>query len=126
MVMVQIEESRRPDSASRHSELLRQPIVVRLRGVTQVDRDPDWVFSELHDPETLLRCVPRGRLTRQVGPGRFEARIAIGVGLFKFAYSGTGRIVDSDLTSRTASMTLAGRAGSNVPQVRVRMAMTVA
>src|SRR4029077_20543998 len=82
-------------------------------------------FSELHDPQTLLGCVPGGRLTRQVGPGRFEARIAIGVGPFKFAYIGTGRIVDSDLTSRTASMTLAGRADSNVPHVRVRMAMAV-
>jgi len=32
-----------------NSALPRQPIVLTLDGVTQVDRDPDWVFSELHD-----------------------------------------------------------------------------
>jgi carbon monoxide dehydrogenase subunit G len=99
--------------------------VLRLKGVTHVDRDPDWVFSELHDPETLLSCVPGGRLTRLVGPRTFEAQIAVGVGPFKFAYGGTGRIVDSDPRSRTASMTLTGRADSNVPQVRIQMSMAV-
>jgi carbon monoxide dehydrogenase subunit G len=108
------------DSAPR-----RQPIVLTLHCVTQVDRDPDWVFSELHDPRTLLSCVPGGRLTRLVGPRRFEARIVVGAGPFKFTYSGTGRIVDSDPLLRTASMTLNGSATSNVPSIRIRMAMAV-
>ena len=107
------------------SALRRQPIVLTLHGVTQADRDPDWVFSELHDPRTLLRCVPGGSLTRLVGPRRFEARIAMGAGPFKFTYSGTGRIVDSDPLLRTASMTLNGSATSNVPSIRIRMAMAV-
>jgi carbon monoxide dehydrogenase subunit G len=107
------------------SALRREPIVLTLNGMTQVDRDPDWVFSELHDPRTLLSCVPGGSLTRLVGPRRFEARIAVGAGPFKLTYSGTGRIVDSDPHLRTASMTLQGQASSSVPSIRIRMSMAV-
>jgi carbon monoxide dehydrogenase subunit G len=107
------------------SGLRRYPIVLHLRGATQVDRDPDWVFSELHDPETLLTCVPGGNLTKLVGPGRFEARISVGIGPFKFACSGTGRIINSDPKSRTASMTLNGPPASAVPHIRIRMAMAI-
>ena len=103
----------------------REPIVLRLTGVTQVDRDPDWVFSELHDPQTLLGCVPGGSLTRLVGPRTFDARIAVGVGPFKLAYSGTGRIVDSDARSRSASLALNGHPVANGPYVRIHMAMVI-
>jgi carbon monoxide dehydrogenase subunit G len=108
-----------------NAALRREPIVLTLTGVTHVDRDPDWVFSELHDPRTLLSCVPGASLTRLAGPRRFEARIAVGAGPFKFAYAGTGRIVSSDPRLRTAAMTLNGSAASHVPSIRVRMAMAV-
>ncbi len=101
------------------------PHVITLTGVTRVDRHPDWVFSELHDPNTLLSCVPGGSLTRLLGPRRFEARIAVGVGPFKFAYSGTGRIVKSDPRLRIASMTLKGHPGTRLPGIRIHMAMAV-
>jgi carbon monoxide dehydrogenase subunit G len=104
---------------------LSEAIVLRLKGVTEVDRDADWVFSELHDPKTLLSCVPGGSLIRQAGPRKFEAQIAVGIGPFKFIYAGTGRIIDSDPKARAASMTLDGHQASNVPHVRIRMAMTV-
>jgi carbon monoxide dehydrogenase subunit G len=123
--MLLIEHQLQSDSGKSRSHLLREPIVLRLKAVTHVDRGADWVFGELHDPETLLSCVPGGRLTRLVGPRRFEARIAIGIGPFKFAYNGIGRIVDSDPKSRTASMAIYGRPASNLPQVRIRMAMAV-
>jgi carbon monoxide dehydrogenase subunit G len=106
-------------------ELRRVPIVLSLTGLTQVDRDPDWVFGELHDPDTLLGCVPGCSLTRSVGPRKFQARIALGAGPFKLNYSGTGRIVDSDPKSRTASMTLDTHPTSNLPHVGIRMAMAV-
>jgi carbon monoxide dehydrogenase subunit G len=123
--MVLIEENQRPEAKAGHSGALREPIVLRLKGVTHVDRDADWVFGRLHDPETLLSCVPGARLTRLIGPGSFEARIAVGFGPFRFAYGGTGRIVDSDPRSHTASMTLTGRADSHVPPVRIDMSMAV-
>jgi carbon monoxide dehydrogenase subunit G len=107
------------------SVVRRDPIVLTLNGVTQIDRDPDWVFGQLHDPRTLLSCVPGGSLTRQLGPRRFEARIAVGAGPFKFTYSGMGRIVDSDPRLRTAAMALTGEAALNVPSIRIRMAMAV-
>ena len=105
--------------------LQRGPMVLSLKGLTQVDRDPDWVFGELHDPDMLLGCVPGCSLTRLVNPRKFEARIALGAGPFKLSYSGTGRIVDSDPESRTASMTLNTHPTSNLPQIRIRMAMAV-
>jgi carbon monoxide dehydrogenase subunit G len=119
------EDRRQDDTRQRKPDVLREPIVLRLKGVSYVDRDPDWVFRELHDPETLLTCVPGGSLTRLLGPRMFEARIAVGIGPFKFASSGTGRIIDSNPKARTASMTLDGLRSSNAQRIRIRMAMTV-
>jgi len=99
--------------------------VVALSGVTLVDREPDWTFRELHDPETLLACVPGGSLTRLIDGRRFEARIVVGVGPFKIAYAGAGRIVASNPRSRTASIALTGRGMAGLPSVRVRMSMAV-
>ena len=97
-----------------------------LSAVTFVCRDPDWVFRQLHDPETLLGCVPGATLTRLTGPCSFEARIALGLGPFKPAYSGRGRIVASDPKARTASLELTGDPLANLAAVRVRTAMSIA
>ena len=97
-----------------------------LTSVTYVRRNPDWVFRELHDPETLLGCVPGATLTRLTGPRSFQARIAVGLGPFKAEYDGTGRIVASNPKTRTASMELTGDPSANLAIVRVRMAMSIA
>jgi len=99
---------------------------LQLNAVTFVRRDPDWVFRELHDPETLLGCVPGGTLTRLTGPDSFQARIAIGLGPFKAECDGSGRIVASNPKTRTASMELTGDPSANLAAVRVRMSMSVA
>jgi len=97
-----------------------------LNAVTFVRRDPDSVFRELHDPETLLGCVPGATLTRLTGPGSFQARIAVGLGPFKAEFDGTGRIVASNPKARTASLELTGDPSANIASVRVRMAMSIA
>ena len=99
--------------------------VLSLSRMTQVDRDPDWVFNQLHDPEQLLGCVPGGSLTKVIDAEHFKARVVIGAGPFKFACSGDGRIVDSDPKARTASLRLHGPAVKHMPSVRVRMSMAV-
>ncbi|HYT11926.1 MAG TPA: SRPBCC domain-containing protein [Candidatus Nitrosopolaris sp.] len=93
--------------------------------VVRVDRDPDWVFRELHDPAALLSCVPGGRITRIFDDHRFEACVVAGVGPFKITYAGTGRIKDSDPRARSASLTIAG-SGVGVPPAKVRMTMAIA
>jgi carbon monoxide dehydrogenase subunit G len=99
--------------------------VLNLSRMTQIDRDPDWVFDQLHDPEKLLGCVPGGSLTKVIDAEHFKARVVIGAGPFKFACDGDGRIVDSDPTARTASLRLHGLAVRHMPSVRVRMSMAV-
>ncbi len=99
--------------------------VLSLSRTTLVDRDPDWVFHRLHDPETLLGCVPGGSLTKVIDAERFEGRIAFGAGPFKFAFDGEGRITDSDPKARTASLRLQGLAETHTPYVRIRMSMAV-
>jgi carbon monoxide dehydrogenase subunit G len=96
-----------------------------LTGVIVVDRDPDWTFRELHEPEMLLACVPGASLTRLLDDRRFEARILVGAGPFKFAYTGVGRIVASNPRLRTASIALVGRSTAHMPAVRVRMSMVI-
>ena len=100
-------------------------IELELKAVVHLDRDPDEVFGELHDPETLLSCVPGARLTTLYGPRKFRAQIVLPVGPFRLPYSATGRIVGSNPRSRTASMRLDGHPDAIMPEVRVRMAMAI-
>jgi carbon monoxide dehydrogenase subunit G len=96
-----------------------------MSAVTQVARDPDVVFQELHDPRTLLSCVPGGSLTRLIDSHTFEGRIVVGAGPFKFGYAGRGLIVDSNPRSRTASLILDADPATGVPALRIRMAMAI-
>jgi carbon monoxide dehydrogenase subunit G len=100
-------------------------IVINLSRTTRVERDPDWVFRELHQPQTLLGCVPGGSLTRVIDPEHFTGCVEFGAGLFKFASCGEGRIIDSDPKARTASLKLHGLAGKHMPDVRIWMSMAV-
>jgi len=97
-----------------------------LDATTFVRRNPDWVFRELHDPETLIGCVPGATLTRLTGPGSFQARIVIGLGPFRANYNGRGRFMASNPEARTASLELTGDPSVNLGSVRVRMAMSIA
>lgn len=97
-----------------------------LSATTFVARDPDWIFGELHDPRTLVDCVPGAVLTRLTGPRSFEARIPIGFGPIQSLFNGTGRIIASDARRRTASLELAGDTVGNLTPFRIRMSMTVA
>ena len=99
---------------------------LHLNAVTFVSRDPDSVFRELHDPQTLLSCVPGATLTSLTGPGSFEARIAIGLGPLKSHYKGKGRIAASDPKARTATLDVIGDPAANLASLRVRMAMSIA
>jgi carbon monoxide dehydrogenase subunit G len=99
--------------------------MLRLTAVTRVARDPDTVFRELHDPRTLLNCVPGGSLTRLIDSRSFEARIAVGAGPFRFGCAGRGLIVASDARSRTAALVLNAAPAGGVPALRIRMAMAI-
>jgi uncharacterized protein len=98
---------------------------LHLTAATFIERDPDSVFRELHDPATLLGCVPGATLTSLTGPRAFKARIAMGLGPIKPEYQGRGRIVASDPRTRTASLEVTGEPAANLATVRVRMSMTV-
>ena len=97
-----------------------------LRATTFVHRDPDWVFGELHDPRTLVNCVPGATFTRLTGRDSFEARIAVGFGPIKSHFSGTGRITASDARRRTASLELISDPAAALASVRVQMDMAIA
>ena len=102
-----------------------KPLELELKAVVHLDRDPDEVFGELHDPETLLSCVPGARLTTLYSPRKFRAQIVFPVGPFKLPYSATGRIVGSNPRSRTASMRIHGHPDAIMPAIHVRMAMAI-
>jgi carbon monoxide dehydrogenase subunit G len=97
-----------------------------LSATTFVARDPDWVFDELHDPRTLVGCVPGATLTRLTGPHSFEARIDVGIGPLRSHIIGTGRITASDARRRTASLEVNNDPHANLAPVRIRMAMAIA
>lgn len=95
-----------------------------LSTTTFVARDPDWIFSELHDPRTLVNCVPGATLTRLTGPGSFKARIAIGIGPLQSHVNGSGRITASDARRRTASLEVRADPDS-LAAFQIAMAMTI-
>lgn len=97
-----------------------------LSATTFVARDPDWVFGELHDPRTLVSCVPGATLTRLIGPQAFEAQIEVGLGPLRSHIIGTARITASDARRRTASLEVNGVPPANLGPVRIRMAMAIA
>lgn len=97
-----------------------------LSAVTFVDRDPDAVFRELHDVETLVGCVPGATLTRLSDPRAFEARIAFGLGPVRAEYKGRGRITSSDPEKRTAAIEVIADPSANLAAIRIRMAMAIA
>lgn len=103
----------------------RGEIILSLQGATEIHRDPDVVFRELHDPETLLACVPGAKLTNRVGTHAFEARMAFGVGPFKIAYNGFGSIVESDPVTRKATMLVSSRHAAAAPSVKMRATLAV-
>lgn len=96
-----------------------------LSTTTFVGRDPDWIFNELHDPRTLVKCVPGATLTRSTGPGSFEARIMIGFGPLHSYFNGAGRITASDPRRRTASLELTAIRAATLDRVQVRMSMAI-
>jgi carbon monoxide dehydrogenase subunit G len=98
--------------------------VLTRRAAVRVDRDADWVFRELHNPRTLITCVPGGHIIRIIDARKFEACVVAGVGPFKIAYTGIGHIRESNPGSRTASLTIAG-GGVGMPPSQVRMSMVV-
>jgi carbon monoxide dehydrogenase subunit G len=102
-----------------------KPLELELKAVVHLDRDPDEVFGELHDPEILLSCVPGARLTTLYSRRKFQAQIVLRVGPFKLPYSATGRIIGSNPRSRTASIRVDGQHDAIMPEVRVRMAMAI-
>jgi len=124
---VATDQYRRPAPASgfvTRSGPTRAATVFARQAVVRVDRDADWVFRELHDPRTLITCVPGGHIIRIIDARRFEACVVAGVGPFKIAYSGIGQIKKSNPGSRTASLTIAG-GGVGMPPSQVRMSMVV-
>ena len=99
-------------------------VLLRLSSALRINCDPDYLFSDLHHPETLFQCVPGVSLTRVIDLRTVEARMVVGVGPFTVAYDGVGRIVTSDRAARTASIDLEGLSdiwGS--ARARVRMAV---
>jgi uncharacterized protein len=96
-----------------------------LSAVTFVRRDPDAVFRELHDLETLVGCVPGATLTRLDDASAFEARIAIGLGPLRAEYKGRGRITSSDPRTRKASLEVIADPSANLAAIVIRMAMAI-
>jgi len=101
-----------------------QTVLLRLSNSLRIDRDPDRIFRRLHDPETLAGCVPGVSITHVLDRQTIQARMVVGVGPFSLAYNGTARIIDSDHSSRTASVDLQGE-DDVWGLVRARMKLTV-
>jgi carbon monoxide dehydrogenase subunit G len=101
------------------------PVLLRLGALTKVERDPDAVFAELHDPRVLLTFLPGSKLSRRIDSHEFEANVVLGFGPLKVPYAARAKITASDSVARTAAMTLHASPRALAPPFQVRMAMAI-
>jgi carbon monoxide dehydrogenase subunit G len=97
--------------------------VLKLNHAIHVDRDPDWVFRELHDPKKMLSCVPGASLTRALDADTFAARVALGIGPMKLAYTGSARVTRIDRRARSAAVDIEGSGETGAGRAKASIAV---
>jgi uncharacterized protein len=71
---------------------------IELTHTYPVSREDLWAL--LHDVDRMASWIPGCERLEEVGPDRYEARLSVGVGAIKGAYSGLVRIDQKEFPSR--------------------------
>lgn len=73
---------------------------MKIAGTATMAAAPEQVWTAVHDPEVLARCIPGCQSLREISPGRYAMTVMAGVAAIKGSYD--GEVAINDVTEPTA------------------------
>jgi len=67
---------------------------MKISGTAAMAASPEQVWTAVHDPEVLARCIPGCKTLRELSPGRYAMTVMAGVAAIKGSYDGEVAISD--------------------------------
>ena len=81
---------------------------MKVEGTYLIEADQKKVWDQMLDPEVLASCIPGCEQLTDVGGGRYEAALRVGIGAISGTYSGTVTVSDQD-EPRSFKLTVEGK-----------------
>ena len=81
---------------------------MKVEGTYLIEADQKRVWDQMLDPEVLASCIPGCEQLNDVGGGRYEAALRVGIGAISGTYSGTVTVSDQD-EPRSFKLTVEGK-----------------
>ena len=81
---------------------------MKVEGTYLIEADQKRVWDNMLDPEVLASCIPGCEQLTDVGGGRYEAALRVGIGAISGTYSGTVTVSDQD-EPRSFKLTVEGK-----------------
>lgn len=96
---------------------------MKISGTATMAASPDQVWTAVHDPAVLARCIPGCQSLRELSPGRYAMTVMAGVAAIKGSYDGEVAITDvSEPSAFTMKADGAGAPGTIATTVDVELA----
>lgn len=83
---------------------------MKISGTATMAASPEQVWTAVHDPAVLARCIPGCQSLRELSPGRYAMTVTAGVAAIKGSYN--GEVAITDVTEPTAFTMKADGAGA--------------
>jgi uncharacterized protein len=96
---------------------------MKISGTATMAASPEQVWTAVHDPAVLARCIPGCQSLRELSPGRYAMTVMAGVAAIKGSYDGEVAITDvTEPTAFTMKAEGAGAPGTIATTVDVSLA----
>ncbi len=96
---------------------------MKISGTATMAASPEQVWTAVHDPAVLARCIPGCQSLRELAPGRYAMTVMAGVAAIKGSYDGEVAITDvTEPTAFTMKAEGAGAPGTIATTVDVSLA----
>ena len=83
---------------------------MKISGTATMAASPEQVWTAVHDPAVLARCIPGCQSLRELETGRYAMTVIAGVAAIKGSYD--GEVAVTDVTERSAFTMKADGAGA--------------
>jgi len=67
---------------------------MKITGNATMKASPEQVWTAVHDPAVLARCIPGCQSLRELSPGRYAMTVVAGVAAIKGSYDGEVEVTD--------------------------------
>ena len=96
---------------------------MKITGNATMKASPEQVWTAVHDPAVLARCIPGCQSLRELAPGRYAMTVVAGVAAIKGSYDGEVEVTDvTEPSAFTMRAEGAGAPGTIATTVDVALA----